>query len=260
MRVSLNKQPGTASGTSGDQKKSKNSSPRGRGILVLPTHTEVGTSREPGPRLMCGTRSSIGLDRGRGSRGGSTRRLWDPNNPDKKPALSGSQQSQQSSLRQPLYLQHQGGYGPLHFLDTDDETAGSPPVHHGEDFQSKRAATMAYYKYQNSDNPYCYPLPSKSSNTSPCYTYSYHLPYQVPGSNGIFSNQGMAPFYGVYGHSGQVYPSTGISFSPEETELQTRGELSKVLRMADSHELQLSNLLSRERLSRDGLDRMAQLR
>ncbi|XP_058267513.1 telomerase-binding protein EST1A isoform X2 [Hemibagrus wyckioides] len=257
LRVSLDRQSGTPSGTREDNKKK---SPRGRGILVLPTHTELTTSSEHGPQLMCGTRSSTGLDRGRGCRGGSTRRLWDPNNPDKKPALSGSQQSQQSSLRQPLYLQHQGGYGPLHFLDTDDETAGSPPVHHGEEFQIKHAATMAYYKYQNSDNPYGYPLSTKSSNTPPCYTYSYHLPYQLHGSNGIFSNPGMAPLYGVYGHSGQVYASTGITFSPEETELQTRGELSKLLRMADSHELQLSNLLSRERLSREGLDRMTQLR
>ncbi|KAK3550109.1 hypothetical protein QTP86_020662 [Hemibagrus guttatus] len=257
LRVSLDRQSGTPSGSMEDKKKK---SPRGRGILVLPTHTELTTSSELGPQLMCGTRSSIDLDRGRGCRGGSTRRLWDPNNPDRKPALSGNQQSQQSSLRQPLSLQHQGGYGPLHFLDTDDETTGSPPVHHGENFQIKHASTMAYYKYQNSDNPYGYPLPTKSSNTPPCYTYSYHLPYQLHGSNGIFSNPGMAPFYGVYGHSGQVYTSTGITFSPEETELQTRGELGKLLRMADSHELQLSNLLSRERISREGLDRMTQLR
>ncbi|XP_047660699.1 telomerase-binding protein EST1A [Tachysurus fulvidraco] len=255
LRISLDRQTGLSSGTREEKKKKSH-----RGILVLPTRTELTTSSEPGPQLMCGTRSSLGLDRGRGSRGGSTRRLWDPNNPDKKPALSGNQQSLQSSVRQPLYLQHQGGYGPLHFLDTDDEATGSPPVHHGEDFQMKHAATMAYYKYQNADNPYGYPLPTESSNTPPCYTYSYHLPYQLHGSNGVFSNPGMAPFYGMYGHSGQVYPSTGINFSPEDTELQTRGELVKLLRMADSHELQLSNLLSRERLSREGLDRMTQLR
>lgn len=260
LRVSLDRQSGTASGTREDQTKCKNQSHRGRGILVLPTSTELTTSSEPGPQLMCGARSSIGLGRGRGSRGGSTRRLWDPNNPHKKPALSGSQQSQQSSLRQPLYLQHQGGYGPLHFLDTDDEAAGSPPVLQGEDFQGQHAATMAYYKYQNTDNPYCYRLPTNSPNTPPCYTYSYQLPYQLPGSNGMFPNPGMAPFYGVYGLSGQVYPPTVITFSPEETEVQTRGELGKLLRMADSQELQLSNLLSRERLSREGLDRMAQLR
>lgn len=262
LSVSLDKQPGISSGTREDQTKCKSQSSRGRGrgILVLPTHTELTTSSEPGLRLMRGTRSSIGLGRGRGSRGGSTRRLWDPNNPDKKPALSGSLQSQQSSLRQPLYLQHQGGYGPLHFLDTDDETAGSPPVHQGEDLQSQHAATMAYYKYQNSDNPYCYQLPASSLNTPPCYTYSYQLPYQLPGSNGMFPNPGMAPFYGVYGNSGQVYPSTSIAFSPEETEVQKRGELNKFLRMADSQELQLSNLLSREQLSREGLDKMAQLR
>lgn len=262
LRVSLDRQSDTASGTREDQAKCKNQSTRGRGrgILVLPTHTELTTSSEPGPQHMCGTRSSIGLGRGRGSRGGSTRRLWDPNNPDKKPALAGSQQSQQSSLRQPLYLQHQGGYGPLHFLDTDDEASGSPPVHQVEDFQSQHAATMAYYKFQNSDNPYCYPLPTNAPNTPPCYAYSYQLPYQLPCSNGVFPNPGMSPFYGVYGQSGQVYPFTGITFSPEETEVQTRGELIKLLRMADSQELQLSNLLSREQLSREGLDRMAQLR
>lgn len=260
LSVSLDRQSGTTSGTREDQAKCKNQSTRGRGrgILVLPTYTELTTTSEPGTLHMCGTRSSIG--RGRGSRGGSTRRLWDPNNPDKKPALAGSQQCQQSSLRQPLYLQHQGGYGPLHFLDTDDEASGSPPVHQVEDFQSQHAATMAYYKYQNSDNPYCYPLPTNAPNTPPCYTYSYQLPYQLPCSNGVFPNPGMAPFYSVYGHSGQVYPFTGISFSPEETEVQTRGELCKLLRMADSQELQLSNLLSREQLSREGLDRMAQLR
>lgn len=260
LRVSLDRQPATASGTREDQTKCKNQSPRGRGrgILILPIRTELTTSSEPGLRLMRGTRSSIGLGRGRGSRGGSTRRLWDPNNPDKKPALSGSQQFQQSSLRQPLYLQHQGGYGPLHFLDTDDEAPGSPPVHQGEDFQSQHAATMAYYKYQNSDNPYCYQLQANSLNTTSCYTYSYQLPYQLPGSNGMFQNPRMVPFYGVYGHNRQVYPS--ITFSPEESEVQKRGELSKLLRMADSQELQLSNLLSRERLSQEGLDKMAQLR
>lgn len=256
LRVSLDRQSGTVSGTREDQTKCRNPRGRGRGILVLPTHTELTTSSEPGLRLMRGTRSSTGLGRGRGSRGGSTRRLWDPNNPDKKPALSGSQQSQQSSLRQPLYLQHQGGYGPLHFLDTDDEAAGSPPVHQGEEF----GTTNAYYKYQNSDNPYCYQLPANSLNTPPCYTYSYQLPYQLPCSKGMFQNSGMVPFYGVFGHSSQVYPSTGITFSPEETEVQKRGELCKLLRMADSQELQLSNLLSRERLSREGLDKMAQLR
>lgn len=46
----------------------------------------------------------------------------------------------------------------------------------------------------------------------------------------------------------------------EEVEQQARGELGRVLRAADAHELQLSNLLSRDRLSADGLDRMGQLR
>lgn len=254
LRVSLNSQPAIASGTREDQ------TGRGRGILVLPTHSELIASSESEVRLMRGARSTLGLSRGRGSRGGSTRRLWDPNNPDKKPALSGSQQSQQSSLRQLLYLQHQGGYGPLHFLDTDDEAAGSPPVHQRQDFKTQHAATMAYCKYQNSDNPYCYQRPANSLNTPSCYTYSYRVSYQLPGSNGMFLNPGVAPFYRVYGHSAQVYPSTGITFSPEETDVQTKGELCKLLRMTDSLELQLSNLLSRERLSQEGLDKMAQLR
>ncbi|TTK47645.1 Telomerase-binding protein EST1A [Bagarius yarrelli] len=255
LRVSLDNQSGTVLEKMEDQKKIKNSP---RGILVLPRPSELTMSSATGLRLMCEKRSSV-ADRGRGSgnRCGSTRRLWDPNNPDKKPALLGSKQSQQSSIRQPLYLQNHGGYGPLHFLDTDEETVGTPPVHHGEDFKPKHAATMAYYKYQNSDNPYCFPLPTKSSNTPPCYTYPYQVPYQLPASNGMFLNPGIAPFSGVYG---QIYPSTGITFSPEETAEQTRGELGKHLRMADNHELQLSNLLSRERLSREGLDRMAQLR
>lgn len=46
----------------------------------------------------------------------------------------------------------------------------------------------------------------------------------------------------------------------EEVEQQARGELGRLLRAADAQELQLSNLLSRDRVSADGLDRMAQLR
>ncbi|XP_076876434.1 telomerase-binding protein EST1A [Brachyhypopomus gauderio] len=263
LRVSLDKQSSSATGAVEDQTKRKNQGPRGRGrgILVLPAHTELTASPEPGPRLMGGMRGGVGLGRGRGGRGGSTRRLWDPNNPDKKPALAGSQPSQHSPLQQSLYLQHQGGYGPLHFLDTDDETAGSPPIPQGDHFQSQQAAAMAYYKFQNSDNPYCYPLPANAPNTPPRYAYPYQFSYQVPASNGIYPSPAMTPFYGTYGPGGQGYPTAGgTTISQEEAEVQTRGELGKLLRLADSQELQLSNLLSRECLSPDGLDKMAQLR
>ncbi|XP_026862235.2 telomerase-binding protein EST1A isoform X2 [Electrophorus electricus] len=263
LRVSLDKQSSSSTGAGEDQTKRKNQGPRGRGrgILVLPAHTELTASPEPGPRLMGGMRGGMGLARGRGGRGGSTRRLWDPNNPDKKPALAGNQQSQRSPLQQSLYLQHQGGYGPLHFLDTDDETAGSPPIPQGDHFQSQQAAAMAYYKFQNSDNPYCYPLPANAPNTPPRYAYPYQFSYQMSASNGIYPSPALAPFYGTYGQGGQGYPITGgTTISQEEAEVQTRGELGKLLRVADSQELQLSNLLSRERLSPDGLDRMAQLR
>ncbi|XP_026075847.1 telomerase-binding protein EST1A-like isoform X1 [Carassius auratus] len=252
LRVSLDKH------LSEEQASRKNPRGRGRGILVLPAHTDLTLTPEPGPQLG-GMRGGMGLSRGRGGRGGGTRRLWDPNNPEKKPALVSSQQSQHASLQQALYLQ-QGGCGPLHFLDTDDESTGSPPVRQGEFFQNQQAAAMAYYKFQNSDNPYCYPQSAKSSNTPPRYPYPYHIPYQIPGSNGMYPAS-VPPFYGPYGQSGPGYPSpVGSGLTPEEAEVQTRGELGKLLRLADSQELQLSNLLSRERLSQEGLERMAQLR
>uniref|UniRef100_A0A9J8BH44 Telomerase-binding protein EST1A n=1 Tax=Cyprinus carpio carpio TaxID=630221 RepID=A0A9J8BH44_CYPCA len=234
LRVSLDKN------SSEEQASRKNPRGRGRGILVLPAHTDLTLTPEPGPQLGA-MRGGMGLGRGRGGRGGGTRRLWDPNNPDKKPAL-------------------QGGCGPLNFLDTDDETTGSPPVRQGEFFQNQQAAAMAYYKFQNSDNPYCYPLSANSPNTPPRYPYPYHIPYQIPSSNGMYPTT-MPPFYGPYGQSGPGYPSpAGSGLTPEEAEVQTRGELGKLLRLADSQELQLSNLLSRERLSQEGLERMAQLR
>uniref|UniRef100_A0A8C1K9T7 Nonsense-mediated mRNA decay factor n=1 Tax=Cyprinus carpio TaxID=7962 RepID=A0A8C1K9T7_CYPCA len=252
LRVSLDKH------SSEEQASRKNPRGHGRGILVLPAHTDLTLTSDPGPQLG-GMRGGMGLSRGRGGRGGGTRRLWDPNNPEKKPALVSSQQSQHASLQQALYLQ-QGGCGPLHFLDTDDETTGSPPVRQGEFFQNQQAAAMAYYKFQNSDNPYCYPLSAKSPNTPPRYPYPYHIPYQIPGSNGMYPAS-VPPFYGPYGQGGPGYPSpAGSGLTPEEAEVQTRGELGKLLRLADSHELQLSNLLSRERLSPEGLERMAQLR
>lgn len=166
-----------------------------------------------------------------------------------------------------MYLQTAGGYGPLHFLDTDDEMAGSPPVRQGEHFQTQQqAAAMAYYKFQNSDNPYGYPVPTNNpnANPNPRYPYPYHMsPYQMPPSNGMYPSPGMGQFY-AGGYRGQVYPpagaGTGGNLTPEEAEQQARGELGRLLRAADTQELQLSNLLSRERLSSDGLDRMAQLR
>ncbi|XP_071195894.1 telomerase-binding protein EST1A isoform X2 [Salvelinus alpinus] len=235
--------------------------PRGkeRGILILPAHTDLSNSpTEPGPRLLFGGirgGKEAGLGRG-GGRGGGTRRLWDPNNPDQKPAL---RLSQHASLlqQQPMYLQTGGGYGAMHFLDTDDEAVGSPPIRQGEHFypqQEAAAMAQAFYKYQNSDNPYPY-----NANPNARYPYPYHTmpttPYQMPSSNGIYPAQ----FYGEY--RGQGYQTgAGAGLTPEEVEQQARGELGRQLRAAESQELQLSNLLSRDRLSADGLDRMAQLR
>lgn len=52
--------------------------------------------------------------------------------------------------------------------------------------------------------------------------------------------------------------------SPEEIEQHVRNmqqqELHRLLRVADNQELQLSNLLSRDRISTEGMEKMAQLR
>ncbi|XP_031663552.1 telomerase-binding protein EST1A [Oncorhynchus kisutch] len=259
------RQSGTSHATSGPSddpqgRLRQGTLPRGkeRGILILPAHTDLSNlPTEPGPRLLFGgIRGGKEVGLGRGGRGGGTRRLWDPNNPDQKPAL---RLSQHASLQQqqPMYLQTGGGYGALHFLDTDDEAAGSPPVRQGEHFypqQEAAAMAQAFYKYQNSDNPYPY-----NANPNARYPYPYHTmpttPYQMPSSNGIYPAQ----FYGEY--RGQGYQTgAGAGLTPEEVEQQARGELGRQLRAADSQELQLSNLLSRDRLSADGLDRMAQLR
>ncbi|XP_055791611.1 telomerase-binding protein EST1A-like isoform X2 [Salvelinus fontinalis] len=243
---------------------------RGRGILILPAHTNLSNSPgEPGPRLLFGGirgGREAGLGRG-GGRGGGTRRLWDPNNPDQKPALG---LSQHASLQQqqPMYLQTGVGYGALHFLDTDDEAAGSPPVRQGEHFhlqQQAAAMAQAFYKYQNSDNPYPY---NANPNPNTRYPYPYHTmpagPYLIPPSNDMYHP---GQFYG--GYRGQGYPDgpeaaagggSGAGVTPEEAGQHARGELGRLLRAADSQELQLTNLLSRDRLSADGLDRMAQLR
>ncbi|KAK6317587.1 hypothetical protein J4Q44_G00129870 [Coregonus suidteri] len=267
------RQSGTSHATSGPSddlqgRRRQGTVPRGRerGILILPAHTDLSNlPAEPGPRLLFGGirgGREAGLGRG-GGRGGGTRRLWDPNNPDQKPAL---RLSQHASLQQqqPMYLQTGGGYGALHFLDTDDEAAGSPPVRQGEHFHPQQQAVamaQAFYKYQNSDNPYPY-----NANPNARYPYPYHTmptgPYQMPPSNGIYPAQ----FYGEF--RGQGYQAAagsgtgaaaGAGLTPEEVEQQARGELGRLLRAADSQELQLSNLLSRDRLSADGLDRMAQL-
>lgn len=194
------------------------------------------------------------------------RRLWDPNNPDQKPALTGSQSSHHSSLQQPAYLQTGSGYGQLHFLDTDDEVAGSPPVQQGDHFLSKQAAAMAYYKFQNSDNPYCYPVAtgnphSPSTATGQRYPYAYSMgPYQMPPTNGMYTGPGVGQYCGGYRGAGYSQSSVGGSLTPEEIEQQARGEMGRLLRGADAQELQLSNLLSRDRVSSEGLERMAHLR
>ncbi|MBN3304612.1 EST1A protein, partial [Amia calva] len=84
----------------------------------------------------------------------------------------------------------------------------------------------------------------------------------MPGTNGVYPPPPGALYFSGYGQPG----SQGYlpAMTPEEAEVQVRGlqqqELAKLLRIADSQELQLSNLLSRDRLSPEGLDRMTQLR
>ncbi|KAF7244216.1 Telomerase-binding protein EST1A [Varanus komodoensis] len=214
---------------------------RGRGILVLPAHMDLttGTAGSPealhsgGPRLLLGGASGKGA-RGRG-RGGTTRRLWDPNNPEQKPALKNQT-------------------GQLHFLDTDDELS---PVPRGE----ARQAQASYYRFQNSDNPYFYGRPV---GQAPQYSYTgYPLPYQVGTSNGVYP--------AAYYPAGYPSPAEPVLCSPllasplpAEVEPQVRSlqqqELGTVLREACNLEQQLSNLLSRERLSPEGLEKMGQLR
>ncbi|MBN3318868.1 EST1A protein, partial [Atractosteus spatula] len=84
----------------------------------------------------------------------------------------------------------------------------------------------------------------------------------MPGMNGVFSSPPGVPYFPGYGQPGSQGYLTPLT--PEEAEVQVRGlqqqELGKLLRIADSQELQLSNLLSRDRLSPEGLDRMTQLR
>ncbi|KAM9272755.1 telomerase-binding protein EST1A isoform 4-T4 [Morus bassanus] len=212
---------------------------RGRGILFLPANTDLSASTagspepsHPGPRLLLSGAGSKG-PRSRG-RGGTARRLWDPNNPDQKPALK-SQTAQ------------------LHFLDTDDEVS---PTSWGE----ARQAQTSYYKFQNSDNPYYYP---RASGQGPQYPYGgYSLQYPMGPSNGVYPG---AYYPGYPGQAGQYMcgPLPPTPLSPE-MEQQMRNmqqqELSKLLREAGNQEQQLSNLLSRDRISPEGLEKMAQLR
>ncbi|XP_078121480.1 telomerase-binding protein EST1A [Sander vitreus] len=267
LRVSLEKQSaiGSHSGVSEHRKPGLVPRGRGGGILVLPARTDISNSPEVGQRLLFGGIRGGGAGRSRGGRGGGVRRLWDPNNPDQKPALTSTQSSQHSSLQQPIYLQTGTGYGQLHFLDTDDEVAGSPPVPQGEHLRSQKTS-MAYYKFQNSDNPYCYPMPtsnphSPGTTTSQRCPYPYHMgPYQMAPPNGMYPGPGVGQFCGSYRGAGYSQPGAGGSLTFEEVAQQARGELGRLLRAADAQELQLSNLLSRDRVSADGLDRMAQLR
>ncbi|KAK5850859.1 hypothetical protein PBY51_001698 [Eleginops maclovinus] len=268
LRVSLEKLPGTPSRGAISQHRTPGLVPRGRGggILVLPARTDISHSPEVGQRLLFGGIRGGGAARSRGGRGGGVRRLWDPNNPDQKPALTSTQSSQNSSRQQPVYLQTGAGIGQLHFLDTDDEAAGSPPVAQGDHFRAQQVAAMAYYKFQNSDNPYGHPVPasnphSPSSTTGPRYSYPYHMgPYQMAPPNGMYPGLGVGQFCGSYRGAGYSQPGAGGSLTLEEVEQQARGELGRMLRAADAQELQLSNLLSRDRVSADGLERMAQLR
>ncbi|XP_071362493.1 telomerase-binding protein EST1A isoform X2 [Trachinotus anak] len=268
LRVSLEKHSGISSHSGDAQQCKKGLVPRGRGggILVLPSRTDISNTPEVGQRLLFGGIRGGAACSSRGGRGGGVRRLWDPNNPDQKPALTSTQSSQHKSLQQPVYLQTGTGYGQLHFLDTDDEVAGSPPVPQGEHLRSQQAAAMAYYKFQNSDNPYCYPMSTNNTHnpgttTNQRYPYSYHMgPYQMAPPNGMYPGPGVGQICGGYRGAAYSQPGGGGGLTFEEVEQQARGELGRLLRAADAHELQLSNLLSRDRVSADGLDRMAQLR
>lgn len=262
LHVSLERQLGTSSQSGFAQHSGKGVAPQGRGggILVLPSRADISKSSETGQRLLFGNRGGTAASKSRGGRGGGVRRLWDPNNPDQKPALTSTHSSQHSSLQHPTYLQTGAGYGQLHFLDTDDEIAGSPPVPQSEHFQSKQAAAMAYYKFQNSDNPYCYPH-NPSTGTSQRYQYPYHIgPHQIAPTNSMYAGPGMGQFCGSYRGVGYSQSGSGGALTFEEVEQQARGELVRLLRAADAQELQISNLLSRDRVSAEGLDRMAHLR
>ncbi|XP_015681033.1 telomerase-binding protein EST1A [Protobothrops mucrosquamatus] len=171
-------------------------------------------------------------------RGGTSRRLWDPNNPEQKPALKspGTQ---------------------LHFLDTDDEGA---PVPRGE----PRQAQAPYYRFQNSDNPYYY-------GGAPYPYAGYPLPYPVGPGSEVYP----AAYYPAgypkqaepcgSGGAGGALPADPPGPEAEQQKhhhhhQQQQQELGKALREAGHLEQQLSNLLSRDRLSPEGLEKMGKLR
>ncbi|XP_075052780.1 telomerase-binding protein EST1A [Mixophyes fleayi] len=204
---------------------------RGRGILILPANTDL-SSCTTGTLESNSTKPlSIVSSKAVRGRGGANRRLWDPNNPDQKPALK----------NQPPQL---------HFLDTDDESTPSQ----SDNYQS--VPQTSYYKFQNSDNPYYYARPP--------YPYGgFPVPYSISPSNGMYTG----PFYPAYPAQTGQYGSgsfSGSPVTPEELEQQVRTlqqqELSRLLRLADNQELQLSNLLSRDAISTEGLNKMALLR
>ncbi|XP_053313066.1 telomerase-binding protein EST1A [Spea bombifrons] len=209
---------------------------RGRGILILPANTDFSNSAgaldtnqsNTKPLLISAAGKGV---RGRG-RGGATRRLWDPNNPEQKPALK-NQMPQ------------------LHFLDTDDEVS---PSSQGDVYQS--VPQTPYYKFQNSDNPYYY--------ARPAYPYSsFSMPYSMSPSNGMYPGAYYPGYQAQPGHYSSGHYS-GSPLTPEEMEQQVRTlqqqEMRSLLRLADNQELQLSNLLSRDGISTEGLNKMAVLR
>ncbi|XP_056414692.1 telomerase-binding protein EST1A isoform X2 [Hyla sarda] len=224
-----------SSGLEKQELRERSSEPRGRGrgIIILPANTDISNATgtlEPNSTKPASTACSKYV-RGRG-RGGGNRRLWDPNNPEQKPALKN--QSPQ-----------------LHFLDTDDE---STPTSQSDSNQSIPQAS--YYKFQNSDNPYYFARPP--------YPYAgYSMPYSLSPSNGMYPG-GYYPGYPAQSAQYGTGSYSGSPVMPEEIEQQVRTiqqqELSQLLRMADNQELQLSNLLSRDSLSTEGLSKMAMLR
>uniref|UniRef100_A0A0F7Z8C7 Telomerase-binding protein EST1A n=1 Tax=Crotalus adamanteus TaxID=8729 RepID=A0A0F7Z8C7_CROAD len=216
---------------------------RGRGILVLPANTDLTPSGTGSPEAPHGGGARLLFGSGKGprgwSRGGTSRRLWDPNNPEQKPALKspGTQ---------------------LHFLDTDDEGA---PVPRGE----PRQAQAPYYRFQNSDNPYYY-------GGAPYPYAGYPLPYPVGPGSEVYP----AAYYPTgypkqaepcgAGGAGGALPADppGPEAEQQKCHLQQQQpqqqELGKALREAGHLEQQLSNLLSRDRLSPEGLEKMGKLR
>ncbi|OCT94059.1 telomerase-binding protein EST1A [Xenopus laevis] len=215
------------------REKSAEPTSKGRGILILPANTDLSSAVEANhnnTKPLFIPNGNKGL-RARG-RGGGNRRLWDPNNPDQKPALK-----------------HQSPQ--LHFLDTDDETS---PSSQGEAYQSLNQPS--YYKFQNSDNPYYYPR-------SPFPYGGFSMPYSVGTRNGMYPGAYYSGYPPQPGHFASG-PYSGSPLTPEEMERQVRTlqqqELNHMLRMADNQELQLSNLLSRDGFSTEGLNKMALLR